>query len=213
MTLSDALARFPLVAILRGLDPADAHDVGAALVEAGFTLIEVPLNSPAPLRSIETLRRDFGDRALIGAGTVLTPAEVRAVKEAGGQLVVSPNTDPAVIAETKRLEMISLPGMFTATEAFAALRAGADGLKLFPAEIAPPIMVKALKAVLPADAPLLAVGGITPASMAEYRAAGAAGFGIGSNLYQPGRDPAELARRAQTFAAAWAALNRRENGS
>jgi len=199
---ADALARLPLVAILRGLAPAEAAPIGAALVDEGWALIEVPLNSPQPLRSIETLVA-LQPQALIGAGTVLTAAQVRDVHAAGGQLVVSPNFDPAVVAEGVRLGMVCLPGVATASEAFAALAAGADAVKLFPAEMITPPVVKALRAVLDADTVLLPVGGITPAGMAAYRAAGASGFGLGSALYQPGIDAATVAANARTFIAAW----------
>lgn len=192
-----------LIAILRGLDPASAEAVGAALVEAGITRIEVPLNSPQPLVSIATLARAFGDVAEIGAGTVLTPAEVAAVADAGGRLIVSPNADPAVIQATKARGMASWPGVFTATECFAALAAGADGLKVFPAMLLGPEGLKAIRAVLPQAVPVYMVGGVAPESFAPWRAAGADGFGIGSALYAPGRDAAEVEARARTFVAAY----------
>jgi 2-dehydro-3-deoxyphosphogalactonate aldolase len=198
-----AVARLPLVAILRGLTPEEAPAVGDAIVEAGFGLLEVPLNSPRPLESIALLRARFPE-ALVGAGTVLDAEQVRAVHGAGGELIVSPNFDAAVIAETVRLGMISLPGVMTPTEAFGALAAGAIGLKLFPAELASPAVVKALLAVLPRGTPLMPVGGITPAGMADWRAAGATGFGIGSALYKPGK-PADAVREdALRFATAYA---------
>ena len=173
MTWTEALQTLPLIAILRGLKPDEAVDIGEALVAAGFSCLEVPLNSPSPLDSIARLRAALADRAIVGAGTVLTPEQVAAVADAGGQVVVSPNTDPAVIRATKAAGLLSLPGFFTATEAFAALAAGADGLKLFPADAAGPAVVKALKAVLPAASDVFAVGGIEPSSLAPYRAAGA----------------------------------------
>ena len=199
---AQALAQLPLVAILRGLAPGDALAIGAALAGEGWALIEVPLNSPQPLRSIERLAA-AQPAALVGAGTVLTPQQVREVHAAGGRLVVSPNFDAAVVAESVRLGMVSLPGVATASEAFAALAAGADAVKLFPAELITPPVVKALRAVLSADTVLLPVGGITPANMAAYRAAGANGFGLGSALYKPGMDAATVARNAREFIAAW----------
>lgn len=205
--LHDALAALPLVAILRGITPAEAQPVGDALVGAGWRLIEVPLNSPQPLQSIATLARAF-PQALVGAGTVLTADEVRQVHEAGGRLVVSPHFDRAVVEAAVRLDMACLPGVATPSEAFAALAAGAAGLKLFPAEMIPPAAVKAVRAVLPPDVLLLPVGGITRATMAAYRAAGASGFGIGSALYTP-RSPAEaVAAAARQFADAWAGTMR-----
>jgi 2-dehydro-3-deoxyphosphogalactonate aldolase len=199
-----ALAACPLVAILRGLHPAEALPVGQALVDSGWELIEVPLNSPQPLLSIQTIAAAFPG-ALVGAGTVLDSRQVREVHAAGGRLIVAPNFNPEVVREAARLEMICLPGVLTATEAFAALAAGATGLKLFPAEMIPPAAVKALRAVLPANALLLPVGGIGTADIAGYRAAGADGFGIGSALYKPGLGMADVKSNAQDFKAAWAA--------
>ncbi len=197
-----AATTLPLVAILRGLPPADAVAVGQALLAHGLSLIEVPLNSPQPLTSIAALAAALPD-ALVGAGTVLTPRQVREVHAAGGQLIVSPNFNAEVVAEALRLGLICLPGVMTPTEAFAALAAGAHGLKLFPAEMASPAIVKALRAVLPADALLLPVGGITPDTMGAYRAAGANGFGLGSALYRPGMAATEVARHAAAFVSAW----------
>ena len=211
MTLAEpfhaALAACPLVAILRGLRPGEAHDVGAALVASGWRLLEVPLNSPDPLASIRTLAQAF-PQALVGAGTVLQPGQVVQVHAAGGRLIVAPNFHPGVVAEALRRGMACLPGVFTATEAFAALDAGATGLKLFPAEMIPPAGVKALRAVLPARALLLPVGGITAGNMAAYRAAGADGFGIGSALYRPGMSAADVERQARDFMAAAAGTMR-----
>jgi 2-dehydro-3-deoxyphosphogalactonate aldolase len=201
--LTAALAACPLVAILRGLRPDEALTIVQALTVSGFKLIEVPLNSPQPLLSIETLASAFPD-AVVGAGTVLEPRQVREVHAAGGRLIVAPNFNQAVVREAARLDMICLPGVLTATEAFAALAAGATGLKLFPAEMIPPAAVKALRAVLPADAFLLPVGGVVTANMASYRAAGADGFGIGSSLYKPGMAAAEVKRNALDFVAACA---------
>ena len=197
-----ALDALPLVAILRGLRLDEAAAVGRALVDAGFCIIEVPLNSPQPLHSIATLVAQF-PQALVGAGTVLTVEQVGQVKAAGGQLVVAPNFDVSVVREAVRLGLVCLPGVLSASEAFAALAAGAAGLKLFPAEMIPPSAVKALRAVLAAETALLPVGGITPQSMAAYRAAGASGFGTGSALYQPGLAPGQIASNARDFAAAW----------
>lgn len=200
---SAALAGCPLVAILRGLRPDEATPIGAALVDAGWKLIEIPLNSPNPLLSIATLAEAHPD-ALVGAGTVLTAAQVREVHDAGGRLVVAPNFNAPVVRAAAALGMVCLPGILTATEAFAALDAGATGLKLFPSEMIPPAAVKALRAVLPGNALLLPVGGITTANMAAFRTAGANGFGIGSALYKSGMPAAEVKRNALEFMAACA---------
>ncbi len=203
-TFARHLAACPLIAILRGLPPEDAADVGEALVAAGITIIEVPLNSPDPFASIARLAARLGEAALIGAGTVLGPADVARVAEAGGALIVAPNTDVHVIRAAKAAGMVAAPGCLTPTECFAALEAGADALKLFPAEMASPAVVRALRAVLPRDVPLIPVGGITPSSMAAYRAAGADGFGLGSALYVPGMSAAEFGQSARSFTAALA---------
>ncbi len=192
----------PLVAILRGVRPDEVEGIGAALIGAGVRIIEVPLNSPDPLGSIARLARRFGEEALIGAGTVLDPADVPRVADAGGRLIVSPGTDPQVIAATVKAGLVSAPGYFTPSEAFAAIRAGAHALKLFPAEAAPPAVLKAQAAVLPKHLPLIVVGGITPDKMAAYRAAGAHGFGLGGAIFQPGMTPDEVAERARVFVAA-----------
>lgn len=200
--LQEQLRALPLVAILRGLEPGEAVAIGQVLVEAGFRAIEVPLNSPQPLRSIAALASAFGERVLVGAGTVLDPADVGGVAAAGGRLIVMPHADRAVIRAAKALGLWCIPGVATPTEAFGALAAGADALKMFPAEALPPPVVKAWRAVLPQAVWLLPVGGITPERMAPYVAAGADGFGLGSALYQRGRTPVETAARAAAFAAA-----------
>lgn len=202
---SAAMASLPLVAILRGLRPEEALDIGRVLVDAGWQLIEVPLNSPQPLRSIEALVAAFPD-ALIGAGTVLTPASVRDVHAAGGRMVVAPNFNPEVVREAVRLGLLALPGVLTASEAFAALEAGAAALKLFPAEMIPAAAVKAMRAVLDPRTRVLPVGGITLDNMAAFRAAGADGFGIGSSLYKPGMDAAAVSHNAVRWAAAFRAV-------
>jgi len=195
----------PLIAILRGLSPQEAVAIGEAVADAGFRVLEVPLNSPQPLESIRLLHEHLGERCLIGAGTVMTPAQVDDVAAAGGRLIVMPHADAAVIGAARRAGLLCTPGVATPTEAFAALAAGADALKVFPAEQVGPAVLKAWRAVLPRETALLPVGGITPDNMAVYTAAGANGFGIGSALYAPGRDAAEVGRRARDFARAWAA--------
>ena len=203
--LTDFYAHFaacPLIAIVRGVTPDEAVEVGEALVAAGIRIIEVPLNSPDPFVSIERLARALGDRATIGAGTVLHAAEVARVVDAGGALVVAPNSDPAVIAATAAAGLVSAPGYFTPSEAFAALAAGAHVLKLFPAEAASPAVLKAQRAVLPKDVPVLPVGGITPEAMAAWTAGGADGFGLGGGLYAPGRRAADVGERASAYVAA-----------
>lgn len=201
-----ALGRCPLVAILRGVRPAEAADVGEVLVAKGFALIEVPLNSPDPLRSIAALAKRFGDRALIGAGTVMTPAEVGEVAAAGGRLIVSPHCDGQVIRTAKAAGLTCVPGVATPTEAFAALAAGADALKAFPAEALPPAVIKAWGAVLPKGTRVLPVGGIDVGNMGDYLKAGAAGFGLGSSLYKPGDTPAAIAAKADRLLAALGAV-------
>lgn len=194
-----AFAACPLVAILRGIRPEDVEEVGQALIDAGFTAIEVPLNSPRPFASIERLARCVGESAIVGAGTVLTAQDVTRVQDAGGRLIVSPNCDEEVVGATVKAGLAALPGFFTATEAFSALRLGANALKLFPAEAASPTVVRALRAVLPKDTPLLVVGGVTPETLAPWLAAGADGFGLGSALYRPGATGQEVARAAAAF--------------
>ena len=200
---ANALRTLPLVAILRGIKPAEALPVGQALVSTGWTLIEVPLNSPQPLDSIAALASAF-PQALVGAGTVLSVDDVRDVHAAGGQLIVSPNFNPAVVREAVRLGLVCLPGVMTASEAFAALEAGATGLKIFPAEMITPSVVKALRAVLPPGTVVMPVGGITTGNMRAYLAAGANGFGIGSALYKPGMSAVEVNDNAMNFIAAYA---------
>lgn len=200
------LQRMPLIAILRGVRPEESVAVGQALVDAGFTLIEVPLNSPDPLASIEALAQAFPE-ALIGAGTVLAPSDVPRVNGAGGGLVVAPNFDQEVVQEAIRRGMACLPGVMTPTEAFAAVQAGATALKVFPAELVGTDGVKALRAVLPPRARMLPVGGVTTERLTAYRDAGAAGFGIGSALYRPGMTATEIAPRARAFVSAWTACS------
>lgn len=200
--LSAALSAMPLVAILRGLTPDEAVDVGEALVAVGFTCLEVPLNSPDALVCIRRLRDALEGRAFVGAGTVLNAEAVKGVADAGGQLVVSPNTNGDVIRATKAAGLFSMPGFFTPTEAFTALDAGADVLKLFPAELAGPAGLRAVRAVLPPSAPVYAVGGVELANMATWLVAGAAGFGIGSALFKPGRSPADVGAAAAAFVSA-----------
>lgn len=200
-----AFAACPLVAILRGVRPDEVESIGEALVDAGFTLVEVPLNSPDPFASIAALARRIGDRAMVGAGTVLTVDDVARVGDAGGRMVISPNTNVDVIAATARAGMASLPGYFTPSEAFAALAAGASALKLFPAEAASPAVLKAQRAVLPKHVPVLVVGGVSPDTMGPWRAAGADGFGLGSALYKAGATAAQVGEAARAFVAAWRA--------
>lgn len=193
----------PIIAILRGVQPNEVVEIGWALIEAGIERIEVPLNSPNPLESIANLVATVGDRALIGAGTVLSPQQVRDVHSIGGQLIVSPNTDRDVIDATKSLDMFSFPGVFTASDCFSALKAGADGLKIFPAFKLGTDGLKALRDVLPADCPVYAVGGVGLDDIPMWLAAGADGFGVGGALYKPGHSAADVAGKAAAFVAAW----------
>ena len=206
LKLDDYLAPLPLVAVLRGITPDEIDDVGDALVAEGFRILEVPLNSPHPYESIRRLARRFGERCLVGAGTVVDSRDVARVDEAGGRLIVMPHADVAVVREAKRLAMICMPGVATPTEAFAALAAGADGLKLFPAEAMVPAALRAWRAVLPAGTRVFAVGGIRPDNMAPWWAEGATGFGTGSNLYKPGADPSAVRAVAAAYRSGFAAL-------
>ena len=201
-TLAGWLERCPLVAILRGITPDEAVPVGEALVAAGIAVIEVPLNSPEPVESIRRLSARFGDAALVGAGTVMTEAQVAEVAAAGGRLLVTPHADPALVRAAKLRGMLAAPGFFTPAEAFSLLAAGADALKLFPAEAASPAVVKALLAVLPPGTALLPVGGMSAETIGPWRAAGAAGFGIGGSLYKPGDGPGAVGARARALRAA-----------
>jgi 2-dehydro-3-deoxyphosphogalactonate aldolase len=191
----------PLVAIIRGVTPDEAEAIGEAIHEAGIRIIEVPLNSPDPLQSIERLAKRFGEEMLVGAGTVLEPGDVGRVWDAGGRLIVSPETNVEVIAATAAIDLVSSPGYFTPSEAFAALRAGATALKLFPAEAASPAMLKAQLAVIPNEVPVLVVGGIKPDSMRPWLEAGASGFGLGGGLYQPGQSAAATLDKARAYVA------------
>jgi 2-dehydro-3-deoxyphosphogalactonate aldolase len=203
--LATRLARCPFVAILRGVGPGEVEEIGAALVDEGFGIIEVPLNSPEPIESIRRLAARFGDRALVGAGTVLRREDVIAVSQAGARLVVMPNGEREIVEHAKSLGLLAMPGFATPTEAFAMLRAGADALKLFPAEGASPAVLGALRAVLPPGTLVLPVGGIHAANFGPWRAAGAAGFGIGSALYKPGMKPEAVKQRAKELMQAFEA--------
>jgi 2-dehydro-3-deoxyphosphogalactonate aldolase len=200
------LDRLPLAAILRGITPDDAVVVATALVDAGFSIIEVPLNSPKPIESIRLLHEAFGDEVLIGAGTVMTAAQVRDVAEAGGRLIVMPHSDAVVIHAAKSDGLACMPGIATPTEGFAALAHGADALKLFPAEMLTPKVLGAFRSVFPRATRFFPVGGITPEAMSEYVAAGAAGFGLGSSLYRPGDRAEQVSAKARAFVSAWERL-------
>src|SRR5450830_734139 len=201
--LKETLKQCGLIAILRGIRPDEVEAVGNALYDAGFRIIEVPLNSPEPFESIRVLRNVLPADCVVGAGTVLSPAQVQQVKDAGGQLIVMPHSDPAVIAAATAAGLASAPGVATVTEAFAALAAGADILKMFPAEQLGPAVVKAWRAVIPATVSLAPVGGITPANMKSFTEAGASGFGLGSALYKPGMNAEQVKQNAIDFIHAW----------
>lgn len=206
MNFHDVLKDCNLVAILRGIKPEEAEPIAEVLIEAGFRILEVPMNSPEPLKSIETMVKRFGDQALIGAGTVLTTNQVADVAATGAKVIISPNCNTAVIKASVEKGMISLPGVATPSEAFAAIEAGATGVKAFPAEAIPPVVIKAWKAVLPKHIPVLAVGGVTPDNMKAFIDAGAAGFGIGGSLYKPGDDANAVAAKAKAFITAMRAF-------
>jgi 2-dehydro-3-deoxyphosphogalactonate aldolase len=209
MSAKDLLHRYldqcPLVAIIRGVTADEAEAIGEALYEAGIRIIEVPLNSPDPLKSIERLATRFGEDGLVGAGTVLDPADVGRVWDAGGRIIVAPNTDIDVIAATAAIDLVSSPGYFTPSEALAAIQAGATALKLFPAEAASPAVLKAQLAVLPKNVPILVVGGVKPDNMRPWLDAGATGFGLGGGLYQPGQSAADTLAKARAYVAGLAA--------
>ena len=209
MTLDEALAELPLIAILRGVRPVEVADIGGVLVEAGFRLIEVPMNSPEPLRSLEILTKRLGRDALVGAGTVMSADAAQGVVRAGGRLVVMPHSDGEVIRAAKAAGAWCIPGVATPTEGFAALAAGADALKLFPGEALPPPVLKAWRAVFPPATRFLPVGGVTADTMVDYLAAGATGFGIGSALYKPGLGADDVRTRADAFVAAWRTARQR----
>jgi 2-dehydro-3-deoxyphosphogalactonate aldolase len=199
--LRNFLDQCPLIAIIRGVTPADAEAIGDAIHEGGIRIIEVPMNSPEPLKSIELLAKKFGDSVLVGAGTVLTVGQVEEVRAAGGRIVVAPNTNVEVIAATTEAGLVSCPGYFTPSDAFAAIAAGAVGLKLFPAEGASPAVLKAQLAVIPKDVPVMAVGGIKPDNMQPWLDAGASGFGLGGGLYQPGQSAADTLEKTCAYVA------------
>ena len=205
MTAKELLHRYldetPLVAIIRGVTPDDVEAIGDAIYEGGIRIIEVPLNSPEPLKSIQLLASRFGERMLVGAGTVLNAHQVADVKSAGGRIIVSPNANLAVVSATAAAGLVASPGFFTPTEAFAAIDAGATALKLFPAEAASPAVLKAQLAVLPKDIPLMVVGGVKPDNMRPWLDAGAAGFGLGGGLYQPGQTAAVTLEKARAYVA------------
>jgi 2-dehydro-3-deoxyphosphogalactonate aldolase len=203
MNASELLLRYlgecPLIGIIRGVRPEEAEAIGEAIYEGGIRIIEVPLNSPDPLRSIERLAKRFGDRVLVGAGTVLDPADVERIRDVGGRIVVSPDTNIEVIAATAHAGLVASPGYFTPSDAFAAIRAGAAGLKLFPAEAATPAVLKSQRAVIPKEVPIMVVGGVKPDSMRPWLEAGATGFGLGGGLYQAGQSAEDTLAKARAY--------------
>jgi 2-dehydro-3-deoxyphosphogalactonate aldolase len=199
--LNRYLGECPLVGIIRGVKPDEAEAIGNAIYEGGIRIIEVPLNSPDPFRSIELLARNFGDRALVGAGTVLDPTDVGRVRDAGGRIIVSPDTNAEVISAAAAAGLVASPGFFTPSEAFAAIRAGATALKLFPAEAASPAVLAAQLAVIPQAVPILVVGGVKPDNMKPWIEAGATGFGLGGGLYQPGQSATDTLAKAKAYVA------------
>ena len=201
--LKNAMKQCGMIAILRGIQPGEVAAIGAALYDAGFRIIEVPLNSPEPYESIRRLRSTVAADCVVGAGTVLTEKQVMEVKAAGGEIIVMPHSDAQIIGTAKQAGLACAPGVATVTEAFSALAAGADILKMFPAEQLGPMVVKAWRAVIPANVALVPVGGITPENMASFSAAGASGFGLGSALYKPGMDAEQVRLNAEKFIAAW----------
>lgn len=209
-TFGDWLARWPLVAILRGIKPGEAVDIGGILVESGFCIIEVPLNSPEPYASIVRLSKRFGHNVLVGAGTVTDWEQVPKVADAGGRIIVMPHADERIVEAAKRRNLYVVPGFATPTEGFRMINAGADAIKLFPAEAHPPRVLRSLRAVLPKEVPVLPVGGIAPASLKDYWEAGADGFGLGSSLYKPGDDTARVAMMAADFRLALLALPKKK---
>ncbi|MDB5768261.1 MAG: eda2 [Collimonas fungivorans] len=209
--LRNAMKQCGLIAILRGVEPHEVAAIGLKLYEAGFRIIEVPLNSPQPFDSIRSLRNALPADCMVGAGTVLTTDQVAAVKRAGGEIIVMPHSDPEVIAAAKQAGLACAPGVATVTEAFAALAAGADVLKMFPAEQLGPNVVKAWRAVIPREVALLPVGGITPENLATFISAGASGFGLGSALYKPGLSAEQVGQNANRFVAAWCAIQENSN--
>jgi 2-dehydro-3-deoxyphosphogalactonate aldolase len=208
MTFADAVSQCGLIAILRGISTAEVETVGKVLLDAGIRIAEIPLNSPDPFTSIQKMSAAFKGKLIVGAGTVLSPQDVNLLKAHGGEISVSPDCNETIIARARELDMEPLPGVFTPTEAFAAIRAGAVHLKLFPAEAASPATVKAWRAVLPKHVKVYAVGGITPANMQGWIEAGVAGFGIGSNIYKQGFTTADVAKSAKEFVTAWRVLKK-----
>ncbi len=203
--LTEVFKRFPFIAILRGIRPEESLDMAEALVESGFGILEIPLNSPQPLESIRRLSAYYRDSVIIGAGTVTTSDQVKAVHQAGGRIVLSPHCNPQVIEQTRACGMIAMPGIATPTEAFSALAAGADALKLFPAELITPAVMQAMAAILPPGCPLVPVGGIDEHNWQQYFRKGASGFGLGSSLYRRGASAEETRLRARVFQASWMA--------